>query len=571
MHQPFGKKALHFLAITLMMTFIAFICAACGNEEGPAEGQVEITFWGSNSQYNTAQYKDLVDTYNKGQGLLDGVYVVYSPKGGDYSSSLSTILRGRNAPNVCLVGDKYFKAFAAQGLLANLEPYLADPSTYTRNAEGELNFDLSDIYENNVYRYRYDKEHNTAGSDDSPLYALPNGSVPTIVMYNEDFFQEAGINIISVAEEDLEAYNTANSTSFKPHGYAEYAVAATPQAGLTVSENLQGEKVIKVFNNQIPMNWTELVTLSRQFTKAYNPASPSFYGFLSEWWFPYGWSVGGDCIQWDEKNNKYVFSLGDETSNYLVTKTAVINGHNYGAGEILSYNDAKTVEAKYTSLVQDGTLYEIPSQYEAFSEFCALYQVKNQNVDSKGKLGYGIAPNPTEVGSNRTTYFTSGKSAMLIEQFSQANIVARNLDDKWGFAPAWQYREYDCGDVAGSLNGSSGTLKIIGKSYDGVVYTGDIKKVNGTEIVGYQEASSLNTGIAISEKSSAEKKAASWKFVQFLAGKAGQKILGTANDIIPNQISYINSQDYQANSLFANNNIKAGRQTSIVYGKGNNG
>lgn len=69
-----------------------------------------------------------------------------------------------------------------------------------------------------------------------------------------------------------------------------------------------------MFNNQIPTNWTELVELSKLFTKSYNASSASTYGFLNEWWFSFGWSVGGDCLEWDEEKGQYVFNLGDETA-----------------------------------------------------------------------------------------------------------------------------------------------------------------------------------------------------------------------------------------------------------------
>ena len=58
---------------------------------------------------------------------------------------------------------------------------------------------------------------------------------------------------------------------------------------------------ITVFNNRIPMNWDELEDLAMVFSPKANPnATQQFgteYGMFTEWWFNYGWSVGGDCLQ----------------------------------------------------------------------------------------------------------------------------------------------------------------------------------------------------------------------------------------------------------------------------------
>ena len=357
--------------------------------------------------------------------------------------------------------------------------------------------------------------------------------------YNIDAFDNAGVNIVSIAEENLDTYNSENGTSYMPHGYAEYSVDAAPAEGLKTSTNLAGQTVVKVFNNQIPMNWNELIVLAKYTTKAYTSDSKTEYGFLNEWWFSHGWSVGGDCMMWDDAKGQYVFSLGNDTPGYIAVNDIAVNGTDYKAGDILSNVDKTYLLNNPASVTSD--LYELPSQYDAFSEFCALSQAKGQAVDFEGKTGYGVSPSPAKLGSySKVTFFTAQNVAMLVDSLDSMNDVAQSVVDsfKWEVAPTIQYREYEGGDL-----NADGSLKVIG--VDG--YTGELKNVNGTNIVGKQAGSDLNTGYVIPKN--AENKEAAYKFIQWAAGVEGQAILASCNTQVPNYIEtglsdeFLNSKD----------------------------
>ena len=90
--------------------------------------------------------------------------------------------------------------------------------------------DLSDMRTNDLLHFRYDAETYRI-YEDAPLYGIPLMNCPTTLFYNKTSFAAQGVNIISVAEDDLEDYNGANGTSFLPHGYYEYTEA--PAQGLT--------------------------------------------------------------------------------------------------------------------------------------------------------------------------------------------------------------------------------------------------------------------------------------------------------------------------------------------------
>lgn len=530
------KKKLIALAISSVLA--ATCLAGCGGGGDDGAGNAErITFWGITDQYTSSSYSQLVDAYNAGQGKIDGVYVKYSPKTDSSANHMSYCASARGTVDIIGVSDRYVFNNIAQGFYTNLQDYIDDPSTYTKNADGETYFSVDNYAAGNIDRFRFNKETSEAGEGED-LYALPLVANASVIYYNEDYFTQNNINIISVTEDELEAYNKTNGTTYAPRGYAEYTVDVMPAAGLKTSKNLEGEEVVKVFNNLIPMSFLEVNTLSKYFTREYNKQSPSLYGVLNEWWFSHGWAVGGDCVKWDEDMGQYKFTLGDEQPNYLVTEAVTVNGTPYDAGDILSYADRNWVLNNLSSAVA-SSLYELPSQYEQFREFCAWSQVTGKKVDNE-VYGYGISPSPATLNnSSKVQYFTSGEVAMLVDGTTELDPVYNALVGKteWDIAPMYTYREFEGEDPAGS-----GTLKVIGKEYDGVEFTGEVKEVNGTPIVGKLSGSSQNFGWAIPANSS--HKDAAWKFLQYLTSAEGQSYF-VANDAgAPSVSSYINSPEY---------------------------
>mgnify|MGYP003755007121 CR=1 FL=1 len=514
------KKAVVMAVVTLLT---ASTLVGCGGS-GDKGGKTEITFFAGVSADNGDAYKKMVETYNKTQGDIDGVYVNYKPKASTYDADLSTVFAGKMVPDVVTISDQYFKGYTKDGNLYNIQKLVDNEKLITKNKDGEVNLDWSKIPVAMTNRFRIDWEKKSSGNEKDDLYAVPNGANPTMIFYNADAFTEIGINIISVAEEDLEAYNSKNGTKYMPHGYAEYAESAAPASGLKTSKNLAGQTVVKVFNNQIPLNWNELLVLSKSCTKSYNTASVTEYGFLNEWWFSHGWSVGGDCMMWDEAKQQYIFSLGNTTPGYLAVKDVTVNGTSYKAGDVLTNVDKVYLSNNPAEVTE--ALYQLPSQYDAFAEFCALSQTKGAAVDLAGKVGYGVSPSPAKLGSyGKSTFFTASNVAMAVLELEAMNTVAQSLAGQfaWDIAPNVQYREYEGGDL-----NADGTLKVIG--VDG--YTGALKTVEGTAVVGKQAGSSLNLCFAI--PANAPNPEAAYKFIQWAAGAEGQEILASGNTQVPN-------------------------------------
>ena len=538
------KKGVRILATVtgLMMSFAALLgMAACG-ESGVPEGSEEITFWYDCGLETQSVYRELVQTYNKEHGEEDGVYVVGSRKTG-ISSSARTQLTGGTPPNVVMISDKVFRSYAIDGLFLDLSEYYADEA-------GDYSEDA--IPDNMTDRFRMTV--GTGGSktvvgEGETLYGVPFGSDPNVLYYNVEYFEGQGIHIISVPENELEAYNTEHGTNFAPHGYAEYAEGylTGDAASLSASENLAGKQVVKVFNNAIPANWEEFRYLCKYFTKEYNTSSPTTRAYGNEWWFAHGWSVGGDCIGWD--GEKYNFTLADDTPNYLVTADSVtVGGVEYTAGQTVRYED-KTAQADIASM--DG-LYELPSQKDALMEFLCLGCDTGFDIDG-GVKGYGVAYPEARY---RTEGFTAGDSAIAANSFSQFISFERSLGENVDMAVSYQYREYEGGSVYydGEENFANEQLKVIGavNPGDAEEYTGELATDGETPIEGNLTTSDAVKALVIPAKSDAKKYDAAWKFIRWAAGPEGQAILAKTGNVVPNQDTIAMSDTFYSLSATKN-------------------
>ncbi len=500
------RRKTKFCALALCAaTLFVSGCAGAGGR-----GKVTLTVWAEINENNSAIMAKIVDSFNEGS---ERYRVRLIPQSSGYSEQLDANLKGSSPPNAVLIeNDKYLKRYVEEGYLTCLDEYFTDKKDEAGNvvrAASEL--DLGDIWKTASDSYRYDPETGYSG-EGQPLYALPTGISPGVMYYNVSALKEAGINLISVAEDELAAYNTAHGTSFLPHGYYEYSEA--PAQGLS-----QKNGVYPVFNNRIPMNWEELVSVAKLFTKRENAASPTTYGFYNEWWFSFGWSVGGDCIEWSEQENQYVFALGDDSSNYLVTGQAgvTVNGNAYAEGDLLTYEDKQYVgavkrgdetDAAISQALEAQTLYALPSIRDAFTLFLRLSQTTERDVTANEK-GLQVSPTPQILGNkSKMNLLTSKEVAFVAENYSEAIRIGKGMEGQnleWDIAPLYQYREYEA--------------------------NGTVKTVNGTPIVGKEATHANSSAYAI--PSNAAAKDGAFEFVEYMASAAVQEQLMQANLCVP--------------------------------------
>ena len=531
------------LALVLVLVMTAGIVACGGNNTPSGAGDRTVIYYAA--AYVDAQmqdaYNEMVKTYNETQGVIDGVYVQLRATPGGISG-LESALRNNYQYDVVELRDDSYKSLATNGdFFVSLDSYLTD------DVKAKMNW--NDIPESLINRFRLNTTKSGNGKflsgEGASLLALPNGSDPQMLFYNKNMMAAAGINIISVPESELAAYNSANGAKLMPHGYAEYKEA--PFAGAKSSTNQAGKTVYKVFNEAIGMNWEEQRCLAGAFTTSEQ------YGFVSEWWFNMGFSVGADCIGWDEASNNYKLTLGDTQPGYLALDNITVNGTAYSKGEVLHYEDKSFLNSNASELAAlSGKVYALPSTYDAILEFTRLGVPSNKQVEP-GVYGYGVAPSTTE---GRNQLFTSGKCLMLIEDFRNIQSFKNVLGSGLGMAVTAQYREY----VGGSTYTENGKeyLKVIGETYDGVVYTGELHMENGTPIVGEAATESESIGLFLPKNSKNKNYDAAFKFASWVAGPEGQTILAKGNKYVPNQTSIGMGDAYNSSSDRIISNMWAG-------------
>lgn len=509
----------------LMCGAVVLGTAGCGESDPNRRGKVQLTFWAVVNENNQAVMTEVVNNFNESNDLY---YVRLVPKTSGYSASLAGTLKGSNPPNIVQIDDRYFKNYVNEGYLTSLEEYFVDKVEDGEVVREASDLDLTQIWPTAVDRYRYNPETGYSGGD-NPLYGLPAGIAPGVMYYNKTALRAANINVISVTEEDIPEYNTQNGTSYLARGFYIYDEA--PAEGLTARDGKY-----YVFNDCIPMSWEELISISELFTKSYTPSSPTNYGFFNEWWFSFGWSVGGDCLEWDDELGQYVMALGEETPNYLVTGEAgvTIDGTAYAEGDILSYADKHFVEdvlaagtgnVSYNEIkgyVDSKVLYELPSIRDAFTLFLQLSQSKGKAVTAEAN-GLALSPTPTIIGNkSKMNLLTSNEVAFVVENFTEAYSIGKGMSDlgkEWGVSPLYQYRIYD-------------------------ESTGELARANGTEIKG-KLATHSNT-ICYAIPSNAKSKDGAFEFIEYLAGPEAQALFMKANFYMPNQMSLAESEEYMS-------------------------
>ena len=453
----FKKRLMSLGLATLMVASLT----ACGGSESSG-GTTTVDFMYGGDVVLSEMFNTLVKEFNETAGIDAKINVNAIPKSGSLDSVLSQQLPSNSGPDVVVLSDEYFKKYTQ---------YLED---LTGVFDQSI---LDDFYPNTISRYHYDIETTTSNTDD-PLYAIPGYNDATVLYYNKSALEEAGVICISVDAADLDAFNAggedANGKTKADYGIesevpekgfyrsiAPYAPGEGETDGASWSIPSGDEELI--FNDKIAMNWDEIEDLGMICTKSKNPSSPSQYGYYTEWWFNYGWSVGGDCLEDITGNGDWVYSLAGDLPNYIVgegkTYTGVYSGLTYNEGDTLEIRDIVDAQngdtisydtdgqtyfyytvngneaavRDFSNEMADGTLVELPSIKTAFSRFCYL----------AGIGGLNVCPYPAAFnGTSSVSYFTSGSLALLVEKISNIPTIEKTMEDEYGIAPLPQYKTY---------------------------------------------------------------------------------------------------------------------------------
>ena len=547
------KKFHRLIALILALVLCLSVLAGCRrnedkgddgeiDEEGnyrPSDEVARVEFWINGDEFELEVFGDLVERFNelyKGQIEVD---IKQKPSDG-YETAVQTALMGSKL-DVFYVADSGYKLYADNGWLYDITDWVESSSIY----------DMDKMWSNVMTRYKYDVDTMLSGTESGRYYGVPKDIGPTVIFYNETEFNRAGVKIISVDAADLDAYN-GGAKDDRGNTKADMGLD-----GVTVKE--YGYFVVngqKYFNNQVPMSWDEVVELATVLQNSMTNANS--YGYFTEWWFNYGWSVGGDCIEFipstdpEHGGGWYDFTLSDPTPNFIVADdvaSVTVNGNTYKSGEIISYQDklgltvtstagesySKEITAEVLALVADGKLNELPSQREAFTEFVRLAAKKDVVVDTVNgeKLyGYGITPTPSSIGSDagKTQAFVEGEIAMLVDgrwNVSYFRDEESGCDFEWDVCPLPMYREYDAEGFGAERN---------------------------VTVHGIEAGHSGSVGLCINNNSNL--KAAAWKFIEFVASEEGQAAQAEKGFAIPLQKDLANSEVFlQSDKMPRNSKI----------------
>ena len=521
--------------------------AACGpTDELAAEADTTITFWGYGDNNEQGVFQSLVQQFNE---LNRGdIYVNYEVQASDgYGDRVNAALgRSRATVDVLYIPDESIKSYATEGYLAPLDEYI----------ESSDEIQLDDMWTSAVERYRYDVNTTTTDGPDAHYYGMPKDIGPTVIFYNEDHFTAAGVKVISVAKEDLEEFNAGDLKDDRGRTKTEAGLPSDFEVKpMGYFEDSTGQKW---FNNQVPMSWDEcreLATLvqetQRDLHNVPEGETGGYYGYFTEWWFNYGWSVGGDCIEYVPTDDPaynggyWEFTIMEDTPNYIVADDAepfTINGNTYQPGEILSWNDKladvtatdKAIDSEVLAACEAGQLNELPSQRDAFVEFVRVGQDAGKVVDvqdGEKLMGYGICPAPSTIqgDSGKALYFKNGYLSMLVD--GRWNVVDFRKDlceipgqvkdggFAWDVAPLPIYKEY----------------------YEEEDVIPEGKEVGDIKVHGVEAGHSGSVALSINNRS--QKKDAAWKFVEFIAGATGQTAQAQSGFAIPSQKSLAAQED----------------------------
>lgn len=559
------KKLLSVLLAVTLCFSVVFTLAACskpnddvvidddGNIIGkPESGPTKVTFWANCDSVEQQVFTTIVNNFNK---KYEGqIQVKFVPKGGDeYANTLGISLAGSNPPDVFYVGDSGYKAYAEANYLLDITDYIANSSVYK----------LDTMWENVTVRYKYDVNTGLTNTESGRYYGVPKDLGPTVIYYNETFFKGVGIKILSVDEAGLAAFNAGGNDD---RGQTKESL------GIPQDVEVKQKGFFQIgsqwyFNNQIPMSWDETNACAqmvqdymRKPENAGGAGKSKGYGYFTEWWFNYGWSVGGDCIQAIPTNDPayrgyyYDFTLMDNTPNYIVADdyegTVKIGSNNYSAGQIIEYVDkvqlenADSVPSKnelvsrkgqyqvteeVKSYAQQGVLNELPSQREAFTEFVRIASLKTATVDvvdGEELKGYEITPYPESLGGDagKTKSFANGQLGMLVDGRWNVTNFRKQMDGnyEWDVAPLPMYKEYD----------SDGNITVHG----------------------VEAGHSGSVALCVSKKSRVP--SAAWKFIEFCGSEEGQTLQAEAGFAIPLQKDLAHSEVFlQSNQNPRNSKI----------------
>lgn len=147
--------------------FLALAALVLGAGLTFAQTTVEVATWGGTEGIEILE--DHIAQFEADNPDID-IELIHIPSAGDYEQNLATLIAAGAAPDVFFINNISLPGFAAQGAFLPLEQYASEEY-------------LADFFPGHLDAFRYDGE----------LMALPRDISNMVLFYNQDMFEEAGI------------------------------------------------------------------------------------------------------------------------------------------------------------------------------------------------------------------------------------------------------------------------------------------------------------------------------------------------------------------------------------------
>ena len=162
---------------------LAVLAAACGNDAGQnaqsqndrsgagnADKTVELKFltWGNEAHLDL--YKSLLDKFHQTHPNIR--VTIDSVPFADYQQKISVLAAGRELPDIAWAAERMVPQFMANGILMDVSDVANDSA-----------FQMDDFIPSTLDLFR----------KDGKLYGLPFSTPPSVMFYNQDLFEQAGL------------------------------------------------------------------------------------------------------------------------------------------------------------------------------------------------------------------------------------------------------------------------------------------------------------------------------------------------------------------------------------------
>jgi len=162
------KYLVHRIHIVVLIALLLLL-SACSLAGGEPE-QISFMVFGDPAEFNA--YQELVNAFHEKHPEIE-VELIHVPSQGDYRTRLATDFAAGTPPDVTLMNYRRYAAFATEGQLEPVGPYLDESEVISEE----------DFYPVALQGFIWDGE----------LMCLPQNLSSLVIYYNEDLFDAAGI------------------------------------------------------------------------------------------------------------------------------------------------------------------------------------------------------------------------------------------------------------------------------------------------------------------------------------------------------------------------------------------